>query len=168
MSLDAADKDCLRHEIKNSVFRYDKLRWKMGGDWVIVALGMVFAVDGALQLRLYWPLWKSGIETRATIVKALTPSLANIVFKDASGQNHLIERCSAPRFGKFVDGDTRGLTYLPSNPAKWEWGRRKDHRLMVFFSLYFMLMGLGLVVWGVKPLFHLKAGHEVPGPATSK
>jgi hypothetical protein len=122
----------------------------MGREWILVAGGVGFLVLGVVELRLYWPLWRSGVETRATIVKAFTPYLASVRFMDQAGQDHLIEKCSAPRFGKFVEGGTRGLTYLLSKPERWEWGRRKDHRFMVFLSLYLLAIGLGFIVGGLK------------------
>jgi hypothetical protein len=125
---------------------------EMDSHWILVAGGAAFLAGSAPAFKAYWPLWRRGVETRATVVKALTPYRAHIRFRDLAGQDHLVEDCAAPRFGQFVEGGGRGLTYLPSNPAKWEWGRRKDHRFMVFLGMYLVAVGLGMLIAGLKPL----------------
>lgn len=81
-------------------------------------------------------------------MKTNSAELAQIRFEDLAKQEHLIDRVAAPRFGKFVEGKTRLLTYVAGNPAKWEWGRRQDQRSSVFGGGYLVLVGLGFLVAG--------------------
>lgn len=130
------------------------------GNGILVAVGSAILLTGALLLRSYWSLWRHGIETQATILKTYGGMLADISFQDLTGQVHRIERCLPPRYGNFVEGYSRPLTYLPRNPAGWEWRPRSYHRFMTFFSLYIAALGLGLIGAGVSPLFAAQL-HEV-------
>src|SRR5580693_4660405 len=124
----------------------------MGGEWVQIVIGAAFVAGSFLLMRGFWGLWREGIETRATIVKAITSQLGHIRFEDQSGQDHLIENCTPPRYGEFTEGHTRPLTYLPWNPTKWEWGKRTDQRFMVMLGFYLMAIGLVTIAWGLRPL----------------
>src|SRR5882762_506978 len=107
-----------------------------GGNGILVALGSTILLAGALLMRSYWSMWRHGIEAQATILKTYGGMLADISFQDYTGQVHRIERCLPPRYGNFFKCHSRPLTYLPHNPAGWQWRSRSYHRFMTYFSLY--------------------------------
>lgn len=122
-------------------------------DWILVAIGTAVGLVSVPIFRMFWSLWRHGVEVRATVVRVIEPELGDIQFEDQAGRNHLIENCTPPRFGKFRHGSARVLTYLPWNPARWEWGGRNEQRFRLLFGFYFIFAGVGLIGAGLKSLF---------------
>jgi hypothetical protein len=134
---------------------WDSLTATLGadGNGVLFAAGSAMALAAALMMRSCARRWRHGIEARADIVKTYGPKMADIRFKDDTGKVYRIERCLAPRYGMFVEGGTRVLTYLPGKPEGWWWRPRVYHRWMTFFSLYIVVLGLGMASMGLLPLW---------------
>ena len=131
-----------------------------GEDWILVAIGMGLGLMCVPVFKMFWSLWRYGVEVHATVVKVLEPELGDIRFQDQTGRDHLIENCTPPRFGKFRQGSTRVLTYLPWNPSRWEWGGRNEQRFRLLFGFYFIFAGLALMGAGLKPLFRPQPQRE--------
>lgn len=122
------------------------------GHWILPLLGTMIAILGTWLVRSYGALWRHGVEAQAAILKTFGPFLADVRFQDQAGKIHLIEKCLPPRYGRFIEGSTRTVTYPPGNPARWAWKPRSYHRSMTFFSLGIVLMGLSLLAVGVQPV----------------
>lgn len=122
------------------------------GHWILPLVGTVVALLGSWLAYSYGTLWRRGIETPASVLRTYGPFLADVRFQDQAGKFHRIEKCLPPRYGRFIEGSTRTITYPPGNPARWEWKPRSYHRSMTFFSLGIVLMGVSLLAAGLQPL----------------
>lgn len=123
------------------------------GSGMLLALGGAMMLMGMLLMRSYALYWRHGIEARAEILKTYGPKMGDMRFEDQSGQVHLFNRCLAPRYGMLKEGTTWVVTYLPGKPKKWNWRSRRYHRWNTFFSLYIVVLGLGVVAMGLQPLW---------------